>query len=428
MSEPDRRRRRAQRQFRRAAVAGAVPMSVAAFIAITAPTADAANPAFNASAAATGVQITENLPGFIGTATPFDGGGPTAQAVFSSFEGGRGYATFPDPGGFLPTVPGLGAGLFSAGAAGLPPFPVPFEVPAYPLAVSTNPSVPEQEVGSGPYKLTSTTDSSSSEAFASAGFQPAGVGNVALATSRASVIRQLDGSVVSTSVVVVQGLGVGPVSFGEIRSVATQTLDPSGLITPSSSMQLSGVKIGGLPIGLADTGFTGTPGQGPKEINEAFAAFMKGTGHQVTVVAAQKTPTSITAPTIQITGPLAIPGVTTSTGSYTINIGLATASLQGTQPIGETTAAGSTPVGVDGAGTPGSTLPVPGLDAAAGVLPALPAPAAAIPSEVPTQTFVPAASDGAYLGSSWDINALYLMVVFGGVVAGTSAVVIRRWG
>ncbi|GAA0603430.1 hypothetical protein GCM10009547_01250 [Sporichthya brevicatena] len=430
MSESNRARGR-RTLMRRTAVAGVIPVSIGAFLSATAPAADAANPAFNAAAAATGVQITETLPGFIGTSTPFDGGGPTAQAVLSSFEGGRGYATFPDPGGFLPTLPGLGAGLFSAGAAGLPPIPVPFEVPAYPLAVTTNSSTPEQEIGAGPYKLTSSTDSTSSESFASAGFQPAGLGNVALVTSRAAVNKQLDGSVVSTSTVVIQGLAVGPISFGEIRSVASQKLDPSGLVTPSSSMEMSGVKIGGLPVGLTDRGFTGTPGQGPQQINEAFAAFMAGTGHQVTVVAAQKTPTSITAPTIQITGPLELPGVTTGPGTYTINLGLATASLQGTQPTGAGSGdagAGAVPVGVDGSAAPGSTLPVPGLDAAAGFLPSASLPdAAALPAQVPTQNFVPAVAGGD-LSSAWDINGLYLMVVFGAAVAGASAVVIRRWG
>lgn len=433
MSEPIRRRRRSGRLLRRGAVGVAIPMSVAVFLSATAPTAGAANPAFNAAASAIGVQITENLPGFIGTATPFDGGGPTAQAVLSSYEGGRGYATFPDPGGFLPTLPGLGAGLFSAGAAGLPPIPIPFEVPAYPLAVTTNGSVPEQEIGAGPYKLTSSTHENSSESFASAGFQPAGVGNAALVTSKSSVRQESDGSVLSTATVVIQGLAVGPVTFGEIRSVASQTLQPSGAVTPSSSMEISGVKVGGLPVGLSDAGFTGTPGQGPDEVNDLFASFMSGTGHSVTVVAAQRTPTSIVSPTIRITGPLEIPGVTTATGSYTINLGMATASLQGTQPVGPGTSgtgAGETPPGVDGASTPGAALPGADVDAAAGFPPAdatvggEPAPA----PEVPAQAFVPAVSGGAFPGASYDIDALYLMVVFGAAVAGTSAVVIRRWG
>jgi hypothetical protein len=230
----------------------------------------------------------------------------------------------------------------------------------------------------------------------------------------------------------IQGLEIGPLIFGEIRSVATETRKGDGTIVPSSSMYINGVQIGGFPIGMSDTGFTGAPGSGPKQLNEAFASMLKGSGQSVTVVAAQAFPTAVVAPTIQISGPLQIPGLTTAPGTYTINIGAATASVQGsgTAPANIGTVQGGT---ADlGAGALGPAPSIAGTEnfTPSGLLPqALPA-VQPLPGQAPepaTRQFVPAAQVTAQ-PAGFEIDGLYRMLLLGALVAGASVAIIGRLG
>ena len=221
----------------------------------------------------------------------------------------------------------LGAGLVGGGAAGLPPVALP-TLPNYPLYIATNAdSNPQQSIGSGPYELTATSETDSSEATAVGGFQIEAAGNVALVKSNATISASADGtSVTATSDV--QGLSIGPLDIGEISSSATETLEPDGTVTPSSSMTITGIEIGGLPIGvLVPNGLEGAGETIPLPINSILAKILSVAGISATVETAQTFSGTVDSPALQITMPVTVPSI--GPGTVTLTFGSTSASMVG---------------------------------------------------------------------------------------------------
>ena len=127
---------------------GLVLLGVAT-VAISPPVKAAASDpfiAYQGEASALAVEISETIPGGPGTDTVIDGGGPTTQVTGNNFAPGNGYASFPDPGQFAAAAPGLMAGLFSSGAAGLPPVALPSLT--YPFSIQSSATKPDAHAGS----------------------------------------------------------------------------------------------------------------------------------------------------------------------------------------------------------------------------------------------------------------------------------------
>lgn len=434
-------------------VAGAIGMVIgtvafpAASRAQTARQADSAAgaPAFSGSAAGGGVRVTLNVPGAPATDTPVDGGGPTAQVAVDSIGSSKGYASFPDPGQFIVSIPGLAIGLLAGGAGGLPPINGLPSPPNYPFYVSSDAaSAPQATLGSGPWTLSASSEPGSSKASAAAGIQTGVTGNAALATSTASLGPTTDGGVTATATSDLQGLTVGPLTLGEVRSSATETLDASGTVSPSVNLEIAGMRVGGVSVELAPQGVVAGGESYPVPLNSSLASLLKASGVSLRFVAAQKTPGKVVSPAVELTFPFAMPFPVPNVGQFhgtaTLIIGSATAQMSGAAATPGTGAgiapgaAGGAPsnaasgtgsvsaLGSVAAGdTPTSpSLGTPGISAGNSSVPAVAGTTAGPGNSVAA----PAAASFPAL----DVRSLYLMVLLGAIVVSAGGAIIRRVG
>jgi hypothetical protein len=389
--------------------------------------------------------IDANLPGAPLTSSPLDSGGPSGQASLNSLGNGTGYAAFPDPGQFIESLPGLAAGLFSTGAGGLPPIHLP-TVPNYPFEVTASSTNPSDSVGAGAYHISASTSGNQSTGTALTGLQISAGGNVALVNSTSTVRVHGDGSVVSTAVSDIQGLTIGPVTFGEIKSIATETLAPDGTVTPSSSLVINGVRIGTLPITLSTDGLNVAGSAVPVPVGGVINTVLKPQHISVSTIHAQRIKHGVVAPALLITGPLPTKKIGTANGTYRITLGSAIASMTATAPAGSLGSTGSTgSLGGTGStgslGGTGSTGSLGGTGSTGslggsgtGTVPSLGATGSGLPTQSSPPAVAPSTSGGtgavapaAYLGT-FDIRDLYLWLCIVGAGAFVMAQLVRLIG
>jgi hypothetical protein len=389
---------------------------------------EAVPPPFTATASALGSQLLVRVPGFIGTDVPFDGGGPTAQVQLDSLGTSKGYAAMPDPGSLVVTLPGLVTGLLAQGAGGLPPLPIP-SLPAYPLSVTSDVNLtPEAAVGSGPYSLRARSAPDVGSATAIAGLEASPLGNVAMVRAESSVV--VDGATVTaTAANDVEGLSIGPLTLGRVRSHATVIVDESGVAKPSSELQIDGASIGGLPIRIdGDSidllGSLEIPVPVARIVND----LLHGAGITVELLAAEQTDTSATAGAVRISmpfGPIDIPNVGSFTGTLAVTLGAASANI---------TAAVEDASGVEeGAANPGVGSTASSLDVGdLGGLNAVTSVGdvdASVVAPAPVRAGLPTGGAIARLGEVrglFDLSSIYLMMVGCGVALAVTGHVIRR--
>jgi hypothetical protein len=432
-------------------VAAAALTAITALGASGSVRADSGSPAvaFDGSAAASGVRIQLSIPGFPLTDTPLDGGGPAAQVAVNTIGSSNSYAAFPDPGPLVNSVPGVLTGLLGLGAAGLPPIHLP-SVPPYPLSVSTDASGnADKSLGAGPYNLAAHSTAASASASATGGLQTGLLGNAALVTSTASLTTSTSGTVVSTATSDLQGLTIGPLTLGEVKSTATETLTPDGTMTPSTSFQIFGVQIGGLPVGLNQQGLSLAGVTVPLPIGSTLTHLLGASHVNVELIGAQQFPDRVLAPALRITAPFAmpfkIPGVGQFSGTMTLTVGSATASMKGAATsagtgadssgaAGSGIAQGGSTGGSDSAGGPvpsGASMPAsdagmgqaPGVGPASSAAPVLAAPTGRSNNRGSAITAAPAGLFG-----SFDIRSMYLLLSVCAVAAGGLIHLIRLMG
>jgi hypothetical protein len=365
---------------------------------------------FAATASADPVRVLSNFPNFPATASPIDSGGPTAQVSLSTSTGGVAFAAAPDPGSFFLSLPTIGAGVAAQNN-----FPLPFNVPAYPFSVRADEQTPSQRVGSGGYDLRAEVGGSGSTARTQTGAESPG-GNYALTTADAAVTKTADG-VETKALSDIQGLTIGPLTFGGIRSEATLLSDEMGTLTRKSAFSVDAMRIGTLAVGLAPGGFTvaGQPvsSNDQKNLNDLLAA----SGISLEQFPATETADGIIGAGLVITQKFDSPSLGASTLTY--RIGGVAARLQASAP-GAVAPAGTTPA----TGVPGTTAPSAGADLAA-VLPSL---GATAPGALPGTSLTPASAPTTGLDTvlmqpatvsqlvTSDSNALYLALVIAGVL------------
>jgi hypothetical protein len=300
---------------------------------------------FAATAAASGVRVSMEVPNAPATDTPIDGGGPTAQASLSSVGESIGFAAFPDPGGLVISAPGLIAGLSQA----------PVAPPEYPLFVrsdaTTNPSA---TAGAGPYALSATSDATSSRASATGGLASDPAGSVSTVSSIAGTSAE-DGRVVSTATTAVTGLAVGPLTVSQIRSTAQLVQNRDGTRTPTSDLHLQGLSVGGTPIDITPDGLDVADGATiPLPVGPAATQVLQAQDITVDVLGVTATDGTVVSPALRIRFPAPTPDG--GTAVTTIVIGNSVASLTSTLRVPVSTG-GPAPVVA-----PGGGVPAPGVD------------------------------------------------------------------
>lgn len=389
----------------------------------TAQVEDSAPPPFTASASAFGVRATLNVPGFAITDVPLDSGGPTAQAALDSFGQSQGYAALPDPGQFVVTLPGLGAGLLSGGAAGLPPINFPYAVPDYPLAVATQyPSVNDRSVGDGPYRIEAHSTATSSSSRAVGGLQVSATGNTALIASDTSIV--VDGAQVTSSANTdFQGLTVGPLAIGQVRAKAKVAMAADGSIRPSSELAVDGLRVGGVGVGLGPDGALSVLGVPvPLPIGSSITQLLDAAGISLEVLPPPDTAEgTVVSGALRVTlRDLAIPNV--GKGTLTLTVGAASASLRSPAPV-EPDAAGSIEepsIGADGTGTGQDTTGL-GLPSFGG---SVPADATGAPAATPVRP----ATRTIAMQPDFDLGLPYLVLAVTGFVIALLGQLIRLLG
>lgn len=321
-------------------------------------------PPYSGSASATVANYKVTIPGGILVDNIVDAGGPTAQVSGDSFGSAAGYAAFPDPGQLVVIAPGLATGLFAGGLAGLPPISLP-TLPNYPLFISTDNGHPDASTGAGPYELRSHSDAGVANASAASGGQADSAGNVARVSAEAKVSIE-HGKVVATSTARTEGVTIGPLMLGTITSTATETLDASGTVTPSTNIDISGATIGGLPVTIGPDGINagGTPI--PLPIGDTVTKLLASSGVTVEIMPAQTFDDRVIAPALRITYPFEPPPQIQHTGQCTmqVTLGFASAALTGSPPVtlppvADTTAAPYSGAAVGATGI-GSSVPTSG--------------------------------------------------------------------
>ena len=288
-------------------------------------------PAYTATAAADGVRISVTIPGAPLTDVPLDVGGPSAQVLGNSLGTSQGYAAFPDPGPVLLNAPGLITGLLSLGAAGLPPIDLP-SLPTYPLFVQSDAgSAPDQQLGSGPYELRARSRPGTSSASASGGLQADALGRTGLVRSSAELREEGDTvTVVATSVV--EALTVGPLTLGNVTSTAQAVIAADGSVTPTSSLRISGARVGGVPIDITDRGLDVAGSTVPLDLFGALRPLLDQAGISVQIVEATQGTGQVSASGLKVTYPFDAPGIGSGRGTASLLIGVASASIDGVAP------------------------------------------------------------------------------------------------
>jgi hypothetical protein len=321
----------------------------------------------------------------------------------------------------------------------LPPIKLP-SPPNYPFYVASDGSnAKEQSVGSGPLALSASSDQGSSKAQATTGFQTGLSGNAALVTSTASLSPSSNGDVVAKATADLQGLTVGPLTVGEVKSTAVETLDSSGAVTRLTDLSIAGLRVGRVPVEVAPQGLVAGGPTYPLPINQTLNGLLKASGVTVQVVAPEQFSDRVVAPALQITFPFAmpfaVPNVGKFSGTVTVIIGSATAQMsgaaaggstgvgEGATPAGTTTTPASADLGVPGtAGGGAGPASAPTLGQAGSPSPSTPV--LASPSSA-GRTGRPAALLGT---QAIDVRSLYLVVVAGVIVAVAAGQLIRRLG
>jgi hypothetical protein len=420
-------RRRAGRIAGRCLAAGAVLVFAGRFIPIA--SAAATDASFDGASSAYGLRINESVPNGPVADTVLDAGGPTAQATLSSLGNGAGYAALPDPGTFVLSIPGLLAGLAQFNQ----------DLPDYPLAVSASSTTPQQDVSTDGYAIKATLGNDSATGSAGAGLgRDATLARGPLVTSDASVKRQVDGSVTSTATSVVEGLTLGPVTIGRITSTATRTLSAAGVLSTSSNLSVTNVRVDGTPV-QAPQPQQGS-GSSPFSFGPAVDPVLKPLGISFQTLAAQKLGDTIVAPALVLTGSFPVDPAhkDAGTGTYHLILGQATARLVGSAaptfgtggPAGTATttppASGSVPAGT----TLIATGPSAGGVTAGSV--------SGQQAGLPTVAFIPGAPTRATdaqiqaaltaMKDSFDVGGLYVILVIAGVVTFVVAQLVRMRG
>jgi len=417
--------------------------AVGLFIVPTSARADSGPASFAGSSDAFGVNLTVTVPGGPVTSTPVNSGGPTAQSELTSFGTSLGYAAFPDPGETVISAPTLFQGLLSTGLSGLPPISIP-QPPPYPFyAQSEAGTQPSDQVGAGPYSLSTSSNDTGTQSSASGGLQDGLTGNVALVTSTSSVKVQSDGSVLAQATSEIQGLKVGPLAIGDVLSTAIETALPDGTVTPSTKLVITGVQVGGLPVSLSGTDLN-LPGPSvPLPINPTLRSILASSGLTATVVAPQQHNGEVLAPAVEITGPVNDLGAGTGPGTFTLILGGAEAAMQlGAGPPATTPTASSPGAASDSSGTgigssnsaAGSTnLVSPSISAATGVAAAGPSSGSVSGGSRLTRPGSARSLSGRSVDLvsnpvGFDIRSLYLVFAAAALIAVVAAQLMRSLG
>jgi hypothetical protein len=324
------------------------------------------------------------------------------------------FASAPNPGDLVVSLPSTVNGL-AAGQA--PP------LPSYPLVVSTsNPTTPTASQTVGPYQLSASSSESASTADARVGlatFSP----QVVSATSHSTVSKDPhSGLMVAEATTEIAPFRLNDlVAVGEIRGTAKLTYDPnnpSAGVKKQTSLSVASLIIAGIEVGLTDKGLTlaGTP-LVPVDLS-ALTKLLGATGVSLAYAPKTETATSVQSAGIQVLFNKTFPDPFSDT-TVKLALGQASASLSpgdvvpADQASSNDTGNGAVAPSSAGGSGAGGLAPSSGSPDATGSAPSGATPSATSPRS--SRRAAPAMRRLA--ATSADTSSFYLILVVAGLVA-----------
>jgi hypothetical protein len=275
--------------------------------------------AYSARAEAAGFFAQFGIPGFLAVDNYVDAGGPLASATMESGRSASN-ASLPYPGDAALSAPALGGLVLGV------------VLPAYPLYVrAEDPAQPKQALAdpTGAYTLSAEANKEMAGSSARVG-APAnpGDGTVAALTTIADV-KTVGDTVVANASSRAEGIVVGPLSLGVVRSRSSTTY-VQGREGPISDTEfvIEGGRVGSMGFNLTPGGFrlgdqeTPVPvGEGLAALNEALAP----SGLSVRFSEARSLQGGKAAATLDIVGDMTVPGA--GEGRLLVRFGAAISSV-----------------------------------------------------------------------------------------------------
>ena len=204
---------------------------------------------------------------------------------------------------------------------------MPINLPPYPfMAAAEYPGVPTQKVGDGPYLVEATAGESAAEGLARIGFAQADGLSVASSAANAAVRRDAE-QIIARADSNAQGVVVGPLTLGQVKSTAEVTTTGDGKLQRTSSLQIVGASVGDNLLGLTPSGTVAGTGPSPVSVAEQLAALNKAlepTRMKVSLFPANETATGVESPALEIRLPFP---TQSGEGVLTIIVGATSASV-----------------------------------------------------------------------------------------------------
>jgi len=311
------------------------------------------------TAAADGMRVEADDPGF----TPLGAKGemtfPAAQAAVSG-AGSTAYASAPYPGEAAVAAPGL-----VASQTGAPAPPYPFYVS------STYPTTPDQSLDTGVFTLAANSTERTSAARGSGGGS-AGEQAAGRTAATAKVTVDASGTVTAEGSGTAESVNLGDaLHIGRVVSNAKAVRDATGHLERTSVLEIEGATVAGQPVKITPSGVQVANTTNPLPANP-LGNVLADHGITITYLAEKDTDDGVVSPGLVVTvvedTPQKVAGSPTTT--YTFGLSSAFASSDG--PVSDTgTAAviGSDVTGGvdDGSGAGGVGASGPGADVAAAV-------------------------------------------------------------
>lgn len=316
---------------------------------------------FTARAEAEGVNIRYGIANFLVVENYVDSGGPASAALLASDGTSQAFASLPYPGPIAVGYPGYVALVFGSAP------------PGYPLyASATYPGATEQKVTdpSGAYSLQSKADERHS--WGDARLTPGG-GEADRSLARAwSDVSSADGKLTAAAASSNEGITIGALSIGSIRSMARTTYAAGGeSVATTTDLALEGGRSGDTSFSFGPDGLhvaqQGVPlpaAAGLDALNQSLAP----AGMSVRFIEPRVTDSGAQAASFEVIHKADVPGA--GPGTFRIRFGGAASSIalgpvEGTPEFDQSSgAAPESDVSADlgPAGSPGDTAPAGGAE------------------------------------------------------------------
>lgn len=279
---------------------------------------------FRGLASASGLRVTMKVANAPATDTPFDVGGPVAQAVLDSLGTRDAYASSPYPGELVVLGPGLLAGFW--GQTPFAQFTGPPQLGSYPFFVNANAQQPEAKQTQGPSQLEAQSAEGRSHGRATTGTKSDQM-TLGSAVADGEVVRQDSGDVVATALDDVQSFAVGPLRLGSVHSKAVVSRKTDGSVSKDTQLVVTGATINDVSVEITPQGIKTPGGPAPLPANDQFTKALQQAGISIAFVDRQDLPDGVVGAGLRISQTFDAPRF--GVGGMTYTLGQTTAVVGG---------------------------------------------------------------------------------------------------